>query len=248
MELQLREKEIFETLKHIKKLNFAVVGGYAVNAYTLPRFSVDCDIVVLNDKESEKIEKELLKLGYKESKTEAETPYNTENKLNPCFLSPKNQHKDFCDGSFKRYEKEISKDFSVSMDILIKEVLDRQTNSTFSAEWVIENSKIRSLKGKTITEELKLRIINPEALFVMKMITCRLTDIRDIFLLISSTKDKSWIKEEISKRCSFENRFEKVKEEITSKQFKDGLQGVFGLVDNKIFEKHKKMIVTLEKL
>jgi len=221
MELQLREKEIFETLKKLRNFKLVVIGGYAVNAYTLPRFSVDCDIVVLNDKDSEKIEKELLKLEYKESKTEAESPYN---------------------GSFKRYEKEISKDFSVSMDILIKEVLDRQTNSTFSADWIFENSKMRSLKGKTITEELKLRIINPDALFVMKMITCRLTDIRDIFLLVSGIKDKAWIREEISRRYSFEDRFEKVKKEITSKQFKDGLQGVFGFIDNKIFEKHQKLI------
>jgi len=227
MELQLREREIFETLKHIKKLNFAVVGGYAINAYTLPRFSVDCDIFVLNNKDSKKIEKELLKLGYKESKSEVETHYYK--------------------GSFKRYKKEIRKNFIVSIDILIKEVFDRQTNSTFSAEWVFENSKIRSLKGKTITEELKLRIMNPDALFVMKMVTCRLTDIRDIFLLVASIKNKEWIREEILKRYSFEDRIEKVKKEITSKQFKDGLQGVFGFIDNKIFEKHQKMMLEMER-
>ncbi|MFH1249351.1 MAG: hypothetical protein V1660_04330 [archaeon] len=225
MELQLREQEIFETLKKLRNFKFAIIGGYAVNAYTLPRFSVDCDIVVLNDNDSKKIEKELLKLDYKEIKTEAETPYN---------------------GSFKRYEKAIEKGFGVSMDILIENVLDRQTNSTFSAEWVFENSKLRSLKGKTITEELRLRIINPDALFVMKMITCRLTDIRDIFLLVSIIKNKAWIKEEISKRYSFQDRFEKVEKEITSRQFKDCLQGVFGLVDNKIFEKHQGMMLELE--
>ena len=174
----------------------------------------------------QKIEKELLKLGYKESKSEVETHYK---------------------GSFKRYKKEIRKNFIVSIDILIKEVFDRQTNSTFSAEWVFENSKIRSLKGKTITEELKLRIMNPDALFVMKMVTCRLTDIRDIFLLVASIKNKEWIREEILKRYSFEDRIEKVKKEITSKQFKDGLQGVFGFIDNKIFEKHQKMMLEMER-
>ena len=55
-QLQLREKEIFETLKKIKKSNFIVIGGYAVNAYTLPRFSADCDIVIKNRKELEEIE------------------------------------------------------------------------------------------------------------------------------------------------------------------------------------------------
>jgi len=58
--LQLREKEIFETLKKIKNSNFVVIGGYAVNAYTLPRFSVDCDIVIKDRKELEKIEEALL--------------------------------------------------------------------------------------------------------------------------------------------------------------------------------------------
>ena len=43
--------------------------------------------------------------------------------------------------NFKRYIKEISKDFAVSLDILIGEVLDRQTNATFSADWIFENSK-----------------------------------------------------------------------------------------------------------
>ena len=43
--LQLREKEIFETLKRINGIKFVVIGGYAVNPYTIPRFSVDCDLV-----------------------------------------------------------------------------------------------------------------------------------------------------------------------------------------------------------
>lgn len=44
--LQIREKEVFDTLKKIRECRFVLIGGYAVNAYTLPRFSVDCDIVV----------------------------------------------------------------------------------------------------------------------------------------------------------------------------------------------------------
>ncbi|MBI4452589.1 hypothetical protein HY637_04110 [Candidatus Woesearchaeota archaeon] len=52
--LQLREKEIFDTLKKIKNQKFALIGGYAVNAYALPRFSVDCDIVTENKAETEK--------------------------------------------------------------------------------------------------------------------------------------------------------------------------------------------------
>jgi|SRR3989344_45298 len=224
MELQLRENKIFETLKKLKNFNFVIIGGYAVNAYVLPRFSVDCDIVIKNNKELENIERELFKLNYYKSKNSEELSYG---------------------GIFKRYENKIDKGFLVSMDILIKEVQDRQTNAIFSADWIFENSKIKILQGKTIIEELNVRVINIDALFVMKVLSCRLTDIRDIFLLVGHLENKKWVKEEISKRYSFENRLKKIKNEITSKQFKDNLQGVFGFIDPKLFEKHKKLILEL---
>ncbi len=33
-----------------------------------------------------------------------------------------------------------------------------------------------------------------------------------------------------------------IREKINSRQFKDGLQGVFGFVDEKAFEKHRKAL------
>lgn len=226
-QLQLREKEIFETLKKIKKNKFVVIGGYAVNTYTLSRFSVDCDIIIKNRKELEKIEETLLKLGYHEEKNYSDKiPYK---------------------GNFKRYEKELENKFKVSMDILIEEVFDRQTKSKFSAEWIFDNSALRNLQGKTISEQLKLKIINADSLFIMKLVSCRQTDIRDIFLLVNFIKDKEWIKKEVSERYDLKDRLSKVLSKINSKQFKDELQGVFGMIDNKMFEKNKKLIGELEK-
>src|SRR3989338_6965554 len=139
-QLQLREKEIFNTLKKIKKSNFVIIGGYAVNAYTLPRFSVDCDIVIKDRKELEKIEESLLELGYRKEKNYSdEVPYT---------------------GKFERFEKELGNNFKVSIDILIGEVFDRQTKSKFSANWVFDNSSLKNLQGKTISEQLKLKIVN----------------------------------------------------------------------------------------
>ena len=226
--LQLREKEIFEILKKIKKYKFVLIGGYAVNAYTpLARFSIDCDIVVKDKNEVKEIEETLLDLGYaREENNKDKTSYY---------------------GDFLRLEKDLGDSIKVSIDILIKEVADRQTNSTFSADWVFDNSEIRALRGKTITEELKLRIINLDALFVLKFVCCRLTDIRDVFMLAPNIKNKEWVKEEISKKYDFNKLFLKVQEKITSKQFKDTLQGVYGIIDDKVFEKHKKAILELGK-
>jgi len=221
-QLQLREKEIFETLKKIKKSKFVVIGGYAVNAYTLPRFSVDCDIVIKNRKELNKIERSLFEIGYrKENNYSDEIPYK---------------------GNFQRYEKGLENNFKVNIDILIEEILDRQTNAKFSAKWIFDNSDLRNLQGKTINEQLKLKIINADALFAMKLISCRQTDIRDIFLLVNSVKDKEWIKREVLQRYNLKERLSKSLSKINSKQFKDELQGIFGMVDNKLFERNKKLI------
>ncbi len=224
-QLQLREREIFDTLKKIKKNKFVLIGGYAINSYTLPRFSVDCDIVIKDRKELEKIGEALPELGYRKEKNySTEVPY---------------------DGKFERFEKELGQNFKVSMDLLIGEVLDRQTKAIFSADWVFDNSALRNLQGKTISEELKLRIINADALFALKLVSCRQTDIRDIFLLINSVKDKGFVKKEVSERSDFKNRLSKALNKINSKQFKDELQGVFGMVDDKVFERNKKLISEL---
>lgn len=217
--LQLREKEIFETLNKIKKYDFVVIGGYAANAYALPRFSVDCDIVIM--KRDKLMEKLLMREGYKL----VETSYKR---------------------GFLRFEKTVLGNFKVSMDVLVGEVFDRQTNTVFSADWVFKNSSLRFLKGKTVLEKLKLKIINIDALVVIKFISCRSTDIRDVFMLMPKVEDKEWVKEEISKRFDFKDRFSKVKDRIVSMKFKDDLQGVYGYIDEVVFEKHKKAVLSLE--
>jgi len=224
--LQLREKEIFETLKVLKNAEFVIIGGYSVNTYTLPRFSVDCDIVVKGKDQLKEIELLLLKRSYLKVKTfNTNLPYH---------------------GEFFRYEKMLEGNLRASIDIMLDEVLDRQSKATFSASWVIENSDIRNLRGKTITENIKSRIINVDALLVMKISSCRNTDIRDVFMLMPQAQDLSWIRQEVNKRYDFQEKYEKIKQKITSSTFRDNLQGVYGLIDKKTFEKHKKAILALE--
>ena len=90
----LREEEIFNTLRELKDCDFVIIGGYAANAYALPRFSVDCDIVIKDADELEKIEKTLLKMGYKKERLPEDALYS---------------------GSFSRYEKKLDNNFAVSM-------------------------------------------------------------------------------------------------------------------------------------
>ncbi len=222
--LQLREKEIFETLKKIKRYDFVLIGGYAVTAYTIPRFSVDCDIVVKNNADAHRITRVLTKAGYSEAEDTKKFSYS---------------------GTFTRYEKQVYKNFRVSVDILITAVFDRQTSCKFTADWVFSNSSVREVKGKTITEVLKVRIVDRDALIVMKFACGRLSDIRDVFMLLPLAKDTEWIKHEVAQRYDFDKAFKKIKDKVLSAQFKNDLQGVFGYIDPNIFEKHRKAVVEL---
>ena len=226
--LQLREKEIFETLKKIKDVNFVIIGGYAVNPYTIPRFSVDCDIVLNNEEDLKKLFSSLERNGY----IKIDTP-----KVELLYH-----------GDFMRYEKNIIKDISASFDILFKEVFGRRDKISFHADWIFKNSSLILLKGKTIIDKLKLKVINVDALIVMKFISCRGTDIRDIFMLITKAKDLKWIKNEIIKKSNFDEKFKIIKGKVISKDFRNALQGVYGVVDDKTFENYKKTLLELEKL
>jgi len=217
----IREQEIFNILKKIKECDFVLIGGYAVNAYTLPRFSTDCDIVIKDSNELNKIVKILINAGYKKDNPAGKFSYSRK---------------------FSRYEKILETNFSVSIDILIGDVSDRMTGAVFSAEWIFKNAIKNRLNGKTIIEELQLKILRIDALIVMKTISCRATDIRDIFMMLPKAKDDEWIKKEIKLRYNLNNRITKILEKIDSKQFKDGLSGVYGNIENKLFEKHRKIL------
>ena len=135
----------------------------------------------------------------------------------------------------------------VSFDILIGTVLDRQTGAEFSADWVFTHSAMRLLRGKTITNDIKLKIVNCDALITMKFVSGRNTDIRDIFMLMPQAVNIEWISDEATMRCDFSARYKKIKDKIISPQFKDALQGVYGYVDKNVFEKHKHKFLEIGK-
>lgn len=124
--------------------------------------------------------------------------------------------------------------------------MDRQTGASVSAEWIFRNAKQRELKGKTITEVLQVRVINPDALFVMKMISCRQTDIRDMFMLALKTHDKGFIKAEVKSRCDFMERFDRMAKVVKSKDFRNGLQGIYGAIDPQTFERSLNAVLAMQ--
>lgn len=212
--LELRENEILRMLGKLKDLNFVLIGGYAINAYTQPRFSVDCDIVVLNKEDANKIKKILLQEGYKEKEINPNIPYS---------------------GEFICFVKKID-DYPIAFDMLIGSVIDRDTKLKFKAEWIFKNSNIRILVGKTSPTKIELRIANPEVLIIMKLAASRKADLRDAFMLLEKDIDFGYVLSEL-KKYGLQNKLKVLREYVTSDSFKDSLQGVFGRIDQKIFNK-----------
>src|SRR5712692_2217670 len=61
--LDARESIILKTLQKLPREDVVLIGGYAVNAYVPPRFSIDCDLVVLGN--SSKLESLLKEDGFR---------------------------------------------------------------------------------------------------------------------------------------------------------------------------------------
>lgn len=212
--LELREKEILLTLEKISLYNFVIIGGYAVNAHTQPRFSVDCDIVVKNKEEASKIKQLLIREGYIEKVVNPNIPYA---------------------GNFLCMVKKADS-FSIPFDIMIGCVVDRTTKNKFMAELIFENSEVKKLRGKVYPFEIKLRVAKPEILIIMKLAASRKSDLRDVFMLFEKDIDLEHCLLMINK-YNLKAGFERFKEFVNNKGFKDNLHGVFGKIDEKVFNK-----------
>ena len=113
-------------------------------------------------------------------------------------------------------------------------------------DWIFSHSSRGPLHGKTILETVEITIPSPDALVVMKCISCRINDIRDIFMLMPRVRDKKMVKEEIAKRTNFKEVFSRIKKEILSEKLRNSLQDVFGYIDTTVFQKHTNAVLELE--
>jgi len=210
MMMRDRERMMLETMEKIPKDDVVLIGGYAVNAYVPPRFSIDCDLVVLGS--STKIEATLRKLGF--SKTEVgEVPY----------------------GNYIRY---FDDEHKVSFDLLINAVFDRDTRIVFEGKLFEKYSSKRVTVGRANMIRIEIRIADPELLFVMKFVTARKQDIRDMFMLAAADLKWDLAKQMIRMKCSealIRKRIGLIKRSVKSKGYRDSLEGPYGKIPNERF-------------
>ena len=222
MTLDDREKVVLETLEKLSKQSVVLIGGYAVNAYVPPRFSIDCDLVVLGSPRT--IEDRLKKEGFVKAKS-GDVSY----------------------GSYIRYEKEPSK---VSFDLIFNSVVDRDTQISFESELFKKYSAERTTVGRIAPIRIRMAIADPELLFAMKFVAVRRQDVRDIFMLAGEKLEWELVNKLISEKCDTElikMRVDFIRKSVISKSYRDSLQGPYGKLPDKRFETCKKVLTNFLK-
>jgi len=196
-----REQEVMKILNLFldKKLDFVVVGGYAISTYK-KRFSIDLDVVI-KEEDVKTFEKILEKEGYS-------LHYEKEIAL-------------MYGENFKRFMKKMN-NLPVDIDLLINGLVSRTTDATWGLDYIKKNSVKRKLNNSEFLTPEK------ELLIAMKFHSGRLSDTRDIVALMPCDKvklkkhllngDIKKLKNSMNKQASFLNK----------PQFDDSFKGIFG--------------------
>jgi hypothetical protein len=225
MELVEREKEILKILEKLGKMDFILVGGYAVSSLAMHRFSVDCDLVVSND--LGKVKSILAKEGYtlQYKKDGFDTVYG---------------------GRFENYTKKTN-NVSVCVDLLIKSIVSRGTNASWSFEYI----KKHSIVSKIGMPPIACTVPERELLIAMKLHSGRKTDIRDIIMLLEGCDLEKMAKH--IKRGDMKmllGKIDSIIESLDDENLVDSLKGVFRLErDVKLdIKRSKNALLKIKKL
>ncbi len=207
MELVDRENEILRIVDQLSRsiTDLIVVGGYAVSAHMKHRFSVDCDLVVTT-RNLAGIDSLLQKEGFQKG-------------VESRALD------DTYGGRFIRYVKRIG-NLPVSIDLLVDALVCRQTEGSWSHDYITSNSVKIILPG--IQDSIKARTPTKELLIAFKLHSARKPDVRDVIMLGEGV---DW---EIVQRHAIRGSMTKLKNslkkfiaEFEDKKLANSLKGVF---------------------
>ena len=166
MEFVKRENEIILTIKRFaeEKVDFVVVGGYAVSGLGIHRFSVDCDVVI-SKSEMHKVEEFLQRHGFER--------YIEKTGFDEVYA-----------GEFVSYKKRVG-ELPVTFDLLVGSLVCRTTGAAWSFDYIKNFSVEATIAG--IETIANCRIPEKELMIAFKIHSARRTDVRDIIVLMGNT-------------------------------------------------------------
>jgi len=202
-----RESEILRTLDAIYPMRneFALIGGYAVDAFSpLPRYSVDCDVVI-SKTELARFGRALKDLGYADRNA---------------------QWRDELSGlQTREFVKAVGAE-SVSVDMLIDGVRCRQTEAVWKTQEIHQSSKELRVVG--VNRAVPSKVASRELLIAMKLHSGRGADLRDV-VMISESADWDVVVDWASRGATDKvvAQLRKARDEIAKPDFEGQLKAGF---------------------
>lgn len=206
-----REKAVLDALSRLSKEEVVLIGGYAVNVYAPPRFSIDCDLVVLGGLKA--VEAALVEEGYVRTRR-GDVPY----------------------GSYVRYANQAK---GTSFDLLVDSVMDRQTKISFGRDVFEKHSRKRTTVGRVNQVRIEMRVVDPELLLAMKFVVGRRQDVRDLFMLCGGPIDWEAAAAIVKDKCLPElrrKRAAEIRASVGATGYRPSLQGAFGKIPDERYE------------
>lgn len=204
-----RETDILKVLKTLveTKLDFVVVGGFAVSGLTRHRFSVDCDVVVAR-RELEKLERILEREGFTKHVERA-------------------GFDEVYGGEFISYKKEVE-ELPVTFDLLVGSLVCRATDAAWSFDYIKKHSIQAHIAG--IETSVTCRVPEKELLIALKIHSARKADIRDVVMLRERADFQKVLKHlRKGREEALRNQIIRVIQALKDPRLVDSLKGVFTL-------------------
>jgi len=209
MEFVERENEILKMIKGMveARLDFIVVGGYAVSALARHRFSVDSDIVV-SKKRLGKAEEILEREGFEKHVERAG--------FNETYA-----------GEFVSYKKEVA-GLPVTVDLLVNSLVCRATEASWSYDYIKKHSIYANIPG--LEASVSCRIPEKVLLIAFKIHSGRRADVRDIVMLRENA-DLEKVIYHLSRGniAALKGQIKRIVIALEDKTLVDSLKGVFTL-------------------
>lgn len=159
MDPGLREAEVVRLLEGLQAAGPSVlIGGYAIAAYGPPRFSVDVDLA-LPGPSLEQIRRWLRDQGY-----------STKLTLGASSVSEASR-------------KLLATRGGVSADLFFGGVRARESGVEISYTWLSDRYRVKRLVLRTLVTSYSVRVVRPEALWVLKLVAGRSQDLSDLFAI-----------------------------------------------------------------
>ena len=207
MSFHNRSDALIELLEELTQAGhvYVLVGGYAVSAFNA-RFSTDLDVVVAPDAKSAFVEF-LDSRGFEETDSHAkEWFYDTE---------------------VIEYEKRLTPQQPIGVDLLVNGLGCRQTEAQWSFDYLYDHSHQQEVSGGTDTTTA--RIIDGAVLVAAKLHSGRETDLRDV-LAVAEEIELDAVTPHLRRgdEVALRAQLERGREIVETDELKNGYRSDFG--------------------